>query len=1245
MSFPSFPAFAWLPSVALLISLALGWEGDAARAEAPVVPGAPIMDETRRLPASPALDSKDASRPPEPLVSILDAPANGSATKHNWIFRAIGVAAILLILSLGLRAAWLDSHLRRKRALLVEGEEKLRQLSTAIEQGPASVIVTDADANILYVNKRFCEITGYAPEEVIGQNPRILQSGKTVKEVHEALWMTITTDGAWQGELINRKKSGEIYWEEAYISPVRDDAGKITHYVGIKLDITERRKEQQALRDSEERLRLLLDSAGEGIYGIDAEGRCTFANPACLRLLGYESDADLLGKNIHGLIHHSCADGTPLPPEDCKILRSAYEGKAVQVDDEVYWRADGEPFEVEYWSHPQKRGEEVVGAVVVFSNIAERRRAQSRERTRNRVLEMLARGEPLEQILTVLALGMEAENPAMLCSILLLDDERRRLLHGAAPSLPDDYNAAIHGLEIGHGVGSCGTAAHSGQRVIVEDIQNHPYWAPFKELAASKGLAACWSEPILAADGHVLGTFAIYHRQPRAPDADELALISAAANLAAVAIEHKLAARALRDSSLYTRSLLEASPDPLVVINAAGKITDVNLATEQATGQAREALIGSDFSDYFTDSMQAREGYRRVFSEGRVSDYPLAMRHASGKVTQVLYNASVYRDESGIVQGVFAAAHDISALLEKEEALQNSERFLTTALDALSSRIAILNERGIVIFVNRSWRLFWEENGLPGKEHGVGSRYFTPLVAPSENEQGQIEAIQEGIRQVLNGESPGFESEYACHSPTEKRWFLLKVVPFRGIDGRYVIVNHENIGAIKQAMEKIRNLAYYDPLTNLPNRRLLLDRLEHQLLVQRRKGLYGAILFMDLDHFKTLNDSLGHHIGDLLLEQTARRLQTCLRKEDTPARLGGDEFVVLLAGEHTSADQAAEYALSVAERIKTQLSEPFRLLEHIHHISTSIGITLFPNDGAGVDDLLKQADAAMYTAKAEGRNGVRFYEARMQTAADERLNLEKELRLALANEEFVVYYQPQVNGERRMTGAEALVRWESPRRGLVMPAGFIPMAEENGLILPIGDFVLDSVCRCLAELEAKNMAPPHIAVNISARQFQQADFVDRLRLCLERAGISPRRLYLELTEGILARNDRNALAKIEELKNMGVGLSIDDFGVGYSSLAYLKTLPLDELKIAQNFVRDIESDRNDEVIVQTIIAMANHLKLNVIAEGVENRAQMDILANYGCRRYQGFYCAQPMPEEAFVAFVETGGVIRCGMNG
>lgn len=1165
------------------------------------------------------------------------------AAANTWIFQAIGASIFLLILSLGLRAAWLDSRLRRKRALLLEGAEKLRQLSTAIEQGPASFIVTDADANILYVNRRFCEITGYTPEEIVGQNPRVLQSGQTSKLVHENLWATISAAGTWQGELINRKKNGELYWEEAYISPVRDEAGKVTHYVGIKLDITDRKKEQQALRDSEERLRLLLDSAGEGIYGIDAQGRCTFANPACVRLLGYRGDADLLGQNVHALIHHSHADGKPMQAEACKILRSAREGVAVHVDDEVYWRADGECFEVEYWSHPQRRGEEVVGAVVVFSDIAERRRAQSRERTRNRVLEMLARGEPLTRILNALAAGIEAENPGMLCSILLLDKARERLLHGAAPSLPDDYNAAVHGLPVGHGIGSCGTAAHTRQRVVVENIQTHPYWEPYAELAAAAGLAACWSEPILAGDGQTLGTFGIYRRQPRAPSEDELALISSAANLAAVAIEHKLVERALRESSRYTRSLLEACPDPLVVINAAGKITDVNLATEQATGHVRDTLIGSDFSDYFTDSAHAREGYRRAFSEGRVSDYPLAIRHVGGKTTPVLYNASVYRDETGVVQGVFAAARDIGALLEKEEALQNSERFLTTALDALSSHIAILNEQGVIIFVNRSWRLLWEENGLPGPAHGVGSSYFAPLAAPSaEGEQNEIDAILEGIRKVLKGESQSFESEYACHSTMEKRWFLLKVVPFRGIDGRYAIVNHENISEIKQAMEKIRNLAYYDPLTNLPNRRLLMDRLEHQLLVQRRKGLYGAVLFMDLDHFKTLNDSLGHHIGDLLLEQTARRLQTCLRKEDTPARLGGDEFVVLLAGEHTGADQAAEYALSVAERIKSQLSEPFRLLEHTHHISTSIGITLFPNNGAGVDDLLKQADAAMYTAKTEGRNGVRFYEARMQTAADERLNLEKELRLALVNEEFSVHYQPQVDDERRMTGVEALVRWESPKRGLVMPSGFIAMAEENGLILPIGEFVLNSVCACLAELEAKGLAPPHIAVNVSARQFQQTDFVARLQGCLERFGVSPRRLYLELTEGILAKNDRPVLAKIRELKELGVGLSIDDFGVGYSSLACLKNLPLDELKIAQDFVGDIEGDDNDDVIVQTIVAMANHLKLSVIAEGVENRAQMDILKRYGCRRYQGFYCAQPMPKAEFVAFVEAGGVIRCG---
>jgi diguanylate cyclase (GGDEF)-like protein len=437
----------------------------------------------------------------------------------------------------------------------------------------------------------------------------------------------------------------------------------------------------------------------------------------------------------------------------------------------------------------------------------------------------------------------------------------------------------------------------------------------------------------------------------------------------------------------------------------------------------------------------------------------------------------------------------------------------------------------------------------------------------------------------------------------------------------------------KQAEEQIRNLAYYDALTGLPNRRLLLDRLAHQLQAQQRRGLIGAILFMDLDHFKTLNDSLGHHIGDLLLEQVAQRLQACLRKEDTPARLGGDEFVVMLAGQHSQAAHAADYARSVAERIKTQLSEPFHLLEHVHHISTSIGVTLFPNGDAGVDDLLKQADAAMYIAKGEGRNGVRFYEARMQTAADERLNLEKDLRAALAGDEFKLYFQAQVDGEGRLVGAEALIRWDSPLRGKVAPNQFLPLAEENGLILPVGDWVLRQACQCLAELDAQGCKLPHLAVNISARQFRQADFVERLSRCLEERQVAPQRLYLELTEALLVKNNREVIEKIKALKAMGVGFAIDDFGVGCSSLIYLKNLPLNELKIAQDFVRDIEHDPNDEIIVQTIIAMARNLKLSVIAEGVENANQVEILRRHGCERFQGYHFARPLPQEDFVAFV------------
>jgi diguanylate cyclase (GGDEF)-like protein/PAS domain S-box-containing protein len=441
-----------------------------------------------------------------------------------------------------------------------------------------------------------------------------------------------------------------------------------------------------------------------------------------------------------------------------------------------------------------------------------------------------------------------------------------------------------------------------------------------------------------------------------------------------------------------------------------------------------------------------------------------------------------------------------------------------------------------------------------------------------------------------------------------------------------------DISERKQNEAEINNLAFFDPLTQLPNRRLLLDRLRHSVASVARTSGQGAVLFIDLDHFKTINDTQGHAVGDMLLCEVARRLNACVREGDTVARLGGDEFVVMLENLSESAGDAVAQASAAGEKILAALNQPYVLGNFSYHSTSSIGISLFRGREATVDDLLKRSDMAMYEAKMAGRNTLRFFDPAMQWALEARTALEADLRGALAANQFVVYYQIQVNAANRPIGAEALLRWAHPERGLVSPAQFIPMAEDTGLILSIGRWVLQSACARIKAWESNPLTCDlQLAVNVSAHQFRQPDFVDQVKQELERSAAKADRLKLELTESAVLDDVDDTIAKMNTLREIGVRFSMDDFGTGYSSLAYLTQLPLDQLKIDRSFVSTIETSRANAVIVQTIINMSITLGMQVIAEGVETDGQCAFLEHAGCRAYQGFLFSKALPLEGFEA--------------
>jgi diguanylate cyclase (GGDEF)-like protein/PAS domain S-box-containing protein len=467
------------------------------------------------------------------------------------------------------------------------------------------------------------------------------------------------------------------------------------------------------------------------------------------------------------------------------------------------------------------------------------------------------------------------------------------------------------------------------------------------------------------------------------------------------------------------------------------------------------------------------------------------------------------------------------------------------------------------------------------------------------------------------------------------KWLNISTV--RNSEGlvTHYIGTHYDLTERKRVEEKINALAFYDQLTELPNRILLVEHLNRAMATSLRNNAYGALLFIDLDNFKTLNDTQGHEMGDLLLKQVACRLKKCVRAEDTVARQGGDEFVVLLPELGELEREVASKAETVAEKILTELNLNYQVGHLLHHSTASIGVTLFQGNRASVDDLMKQADLAMYRAKASGRNVVRFFDPAMEAVVKVRAEMEDDLRQAIEQRQFLLHYQPQVLDDGRITGAEALVRWQHPVRGLVSPAEFIALAEETNLILPLGKWVLEAACNKLAAWSRQpDMAAMVVAVNVSAKQFHQRNFVEQVLAIIEQSGADPHRLKLELTESLLVDNVEEIIEKMHRLKARGIGFSLDDFGTGYSSLSYLKRLPLDQLKIDQSFVREVLSDPNDAAIARTVVALGQSLGLGVIAEGVETAAQRDFLAASACHAYQGYFFSKPLAETSFEQFVK-----------
>jgi diguanylate cyclase (GGDEF)-like protein/PAS domain S-box-containing protein len=692
----------------------------------------------------------------------------------------------------------------------------------------------------------------------------------------------------------------------------------------------------------------------------------------------------------------------------------------------------------------------------------------------------------------------------------------------------------------------------------------------------------------------------------------------------------------LQDIDNAYRSILATTLDGFWRVDAQGRFLDVNSRYVEQSGYSRDELLQMSVTD-----VEAVEGandtaahIRKIIETGR-DQFESMHRRKDGSTWHVEVSAT-YREVGG--GQFFVFLRDISQRKRDEAALQESERLLNESQSIAGVGSYVLDfATGLLKNSAVANRMLGVEQNY---QHSVAAWFA--LIHPDDREM-----LSAYYDEVIAGHAETFEKFFRIIRQNDQsvRWIHELGRLECDDSGRPVQMRGtlQDITERKEAADKIEYLAFYDALTGLPNRKLMLDRLGRALYSSARHHRHGALMLIDMDNFKALNDTLGHDIGDQLLIEVALRLESCVRECDTVARLGGDEFVVILE-DLDETDLAAMQAEHVAVKIRDQLGESYLLdlaqeddepSSRSHHCSSSIGVTLFCDQSVSVDELMKRADTAMYQAKAAGRNTLRFFDPQMQAAVKARAAMEVDLRKAIVESQFLLHYQAQVDLSGRVIGAECLVRWQHPERGLVLPMEFIPLAEDTGLILSIGHWVLVAACQLLsAWANSPQLAHITLAVNVSARQFSLPNFVDEVLALLEYTGTPPNRLKLELTESLLFENAEDIIAKMTALKARGVVFSMDDFGTGYSSLSYLKRLPLDQLKIDQSFVRHVLTDANDAAIARTVVALGQSLGLAVMAEGVETQGQRDFLAANGCHTFQGYLFSHPLPLEGFTAFAK-----------
>jgi len=1158
-----------------------------------------------------------------------------------------------------------------------QAEDRLRPMSQAVEQSPASVVITDLNGNIEYVNSKFTALTGYSLEEAIGKNPRILKSGEMPVEAYRELWRTIQAGREWHGEFHNKKRNGELYWESVSICPVRDPTGKPTHYIAVKEDITERKRVEAALRESEERFRIAARNASDRIYEWDLHSDLVRVWAADGDPFQVHSFADWR-RRIHPQDHKRVVDAIRQCVESGRPYQDEY--RVMAPDGAVLYYADRASPLCDESGRPcrwigvvsdittRKQSEEIVSRlasivqssndailamdrafrVISWNPAAEKLFGYRQEEILGRSAMLLVRPQRVEEAGFLMATALRGEGVSSydalsprrdgsLCPVNLtlsplinevgkligfsaiirdISEQQRAqealresenrfraliqkssdavTLIDAAGAVLDDNGGLIRIL-------GASSEPRIGQRMwewvypedlpearaLLDDVLRHPASQPRAHLR------------LLHADGSLRSCDVVAANLLSEPGVRALVV-----NLRDVTRQAKVE-EALRDSEQQYRKLVEDAVDVIFTFNLRGQLTSVNRAGERLTGYRRGQLL-----DMNIRQLAAPESWPPI-EEAIVS-------RLGGGPDVVLELEIVARDgrrvplevtggllfEGGQPVGFQAIARDIRE--RKRSELQRRHQREVLEMVVQNEPLSVVMRRLVEMI-----------------EHYCPETTACISLA-------KAHCVANCPNRMQNAQAHGWNGGLCIPIRTgagEQLGAVGMLCPARPIGESELVVLETKAKLASLALEhhqltdRLAFQARHDPLTGLPNRSSLEDRLQHAITLARRQQKMVAIIYLDLDRFKLVNDTLGHALGDMLLQETARRLRAVVRESDTIARAAGDEFVAVCFGL-----DSAEAAEALGEQLVSAMRHPFHIRGHELFLSVSGGLSLFPRDGAEAGPLLKNADVAMYAAKDGGKNKFESYSPAMNSAAAELLEFEGCLHRALDRHELLLYYQPQFElRSGRLAGLEALLRWNHPQRGLVLPGSFVPLAEECGLIVPIGSWVIQEACRQHRAWRDAGYPPVKIAVNVSALQFAYSNLSAIVTAALRQYAVEPRYLELEITEGLLMRDVADSARQITALRDLGVRVAIDDFGTGYSSLSYLQKLPIDDLKIDQCFVKGISAADSTAPLVEAVIGLAHGLKLTATAEGVETPEQLEALRSLNCDKAQGYLLGRPAP--------------------